>query len=77
MRVVREEDFAGLADVARMEGPDEVVATWSGTMLGLERKIVVWTQYDRHWGEDWGRFLAMSRCTSQLVILKTPEKTPE
>ena len=72
VRVVREGDRDGLADVARMEGGDEAVVTWSGTMVGLERKVVVWALYDRHWGEDWGRSLAMSRCTAQLVILKSP-----
>ena len=61
----------GSRDMATMTGPDEVVVTFSGNTLGLERKVVVWTRYDE-WGEEWGRLLAMSRCTGQLIIVRKP-----
>ena len=61
----------GSGDMATRSGPDEVIVTWSGTTPGLEWKVVVWTRYDE-WGEDWGRLLAMSRCTGRLIIVRKP-----
>ena len=59
-------------DVVNMAGPDAMLATWNNVLVGLERTVVVWSRYDE-WGEAWGRLLAMSRCTGQLIIVKKTE----
>ena len=68
-------DVGGIAALAKMTGPDQVVVTSDHVVRGLERKVVVWIQaYQSHEGAQWGdervgRLQAMSRSTAQLVCV--------
>lgn len=73
VRVVRADDAGAVADMARMAGPDAVVAADIDIVQGLERMVVVVVQPDRYGDEPGARVMAMSRCMAQLVWIKPPE----
>nr|KAG5706697.1 hypothetical protein BaRGS_005767 [Batillaria attramentaria] len=76
VRVLKYGDSKAMRDVAVMEGGDEVVAAYAGTVSGLERPVVVWLQVRRTGtetvDEDFGRLMAISRTTAQLVRVDWP-----
>ncbi|XP_070192066.1 uncharacterized protein [Littorina saxatilis] len=66
-------DEDGVRDVATMAGPDHVIATRCFDVQGLERKVVVWVG-GGDGDDEFGRLLAASRCTSQLVLVTPPRR---
>nr|KAG5685807.1 hypothetical protein BaRGS_001219 [Batillaria attramentaria] len=72
VRVVRSGDVSAAKDVALKTGLDEVIAASSSTVSGLEREVVVWLQVGRY-DEEFGRLLAMSRTTGQLIWVRKRE----
>ena len=71
----------GVADTALAE-TDQITVTFSGAVLGLERRVVVWLP-GRWQGDDDVRFdddinahdrlVAVSRCTTQLLVVDVPD----
>ncbi|XP_070185022.1 uncharacterized protein [Littorina saxatilis] len=71
--VVRSDDVRAIAEMAVMEGDDDVVVADRSVVAGLERPVVVLVRgsvMDCDLFND-ERFDIMSRCTSQLVWVKT------
>ena len=70
----------GVADTALAE-TDQITVTFSGAVLGLERRVVVWLPgrrlgEDDHFSEELvdagDRLFGASRCTTQLVVVNAP-----
>ncbi|XP_070206138.1 uncharacterized protein [Littorina saxatilis] len=67
VRVVKSGDDAAVEQMARMDGPDAVVAADSHVVSGIERHVVVLLGSEESTPFKDARFDLISRCSSQLV----------
>ncbi|XP_070202752.1 uncharacterized protein [Littorina saxatilis] len=70
VRVVRSDDVTAIAEMAVMGGDDDVVVANMDVVAGLERPVVVVVGGLIPEYLDEIRFSVVSRCTSQLVLVK-------
>ncbi|KAL8561302.1 hypothetical protein ACOMHN_047157 [Nucella lapillus] len=78
LTIVQTGDLEAIKRLSGSNRPDKVVVTNPSTVRGLERKVVVWRRRkDDEEGEQFGRLLGVSRCTSQLVIVGEEEAWTE
>jgi len=66
---------------AAVAGTDRVTVSHFGPVSGLERKVVVWlpgrwsgvdNSYSDELIESYDRLYALSRCTTQLIVVEIP-----
>lgn len=72
VRVIRKEEFQRHVHDTAVAHSNAVTLTRATHVSGLERKLVVWLSDGDLLTDYVGRLFAMSRCTSQLVIVETP-----